>query len=129
MNLFVTSKDNERLETALARAESRIASLESELRQERERHFAREDEFIAIIVKQTGNFAPKTPTLALVKKDEESEKLPKLNGVQEGTLIELEQAAINAGRPASDGTQYFWDQYYGRPTRVQLPEAEPVWQQ
>lgn len=111
-----------RLLRQIADLKARVAALESELREERDRARAREDALLDRVLTAAGRQG-----IAQVTKSTEKPKVePVITSIDEARLAALREAAIAAGRPASDGDAVWRAQLAGRPTPIGLPDEPYV---
>lgn len=96
----------------------RIGELEAELKAERERARRREDELLDRVLTAAGRHAltpePKPRPTVEVEKP--------ITAIEEARLAALREAAIRAGRPATDGDKVWKAQRNGQPMIIDLPD-------
>ena len=97
----------------------RIAQLESELQLERKRSRRREDELVDRVLTATGRHGL-TPEPR--PKQERSIPNQPVNAIDEARLMALREAAVRAGRPASDGDAVWKAQRNGHTPAITLPD-------
>lgn len=102
----------------------KVASLEAELREERERSRHREDDLVNKVLLAAGRHGvPVDPKKAAEKTAEPKPPAP-LTALEEARLDALRKAAVEAGRNPKEADQLFYAQRNGQSFSVGLP-GEP----
>jgi septal ring factor EnvC (AmiA/AmiB activator) len=98
--MWVSFAELRRLRAESHKLEGRIAALETELREERERNRRREDELLNRVLTAAGRYAIETEP----KKPEPPKPPapPKITALDEARLVAYREAAARAGRPPQE---------------------------
>lgn len=113
------SAEIRRLLRTIAEQKARIASLEDDLRQERERARQREDALLDRVLTAAGRHGIAQVTQSPKEKPEVK---PVITAIDEARLAALRDAAVRAGRPASDGDAMWRAQLNGKMPSLSLPD-------
>lgn len=102
----------------------KIASLEAELRDERERSRHREDQLVDRVLTASGRHALTPEPKAKPQAEPKPVVERPLTAYEEAEIAALRQAAAEAGRPPHEGEHYFYAKRNGQPYPLNVP-GEP----
>ncbi len=119
--IFIRYAEIRRLLAEKRRLIAKIAELESELRDERNRNRRREDDLVNQVLLAAGRYGVE-PSKPKPKAEPVVKPRPRLNAVQDATLKAYRKAAVEAGRSVQEADAVFWAELEGKPIPITQPD-------